>query len=211
MFTGIVQGTAKVVSIDEKPNFRTHVVELPEHMLEGLETGASVAHNGCCLTVTEIDGPRVSFDLMKETLRITYLGAVKEGDNVNVERAARFSDEIGGHLMSGHIMTTADIVKILTSENNRQIWFKVQDPALMKYILYKGYVGVDGISLTVGEVTPTRFCVHLIPETLTRTTLGVKKLGDRVNIEIDPQTQAVVDTVERVLAAKDAAQNAAEE
>lgn len=211
MFTGIVQGTAKVVSIDEKPNFRTHVVELPEHMLEGLETGASVAHNGCCLTVTEIDGPRVSFDLMKETLRITNLGAVKEGDNVNVERAARFSDEIGGHLMSGHIMTTADIVKILTSENNRQIWFKVQDPALMKYILYKGYVGVDGISLTVGEVTPTRFCVHLIPETLTRTTLGVKKLGDRVNIEIDPQTQAVVDTVERVLAAKDAAQSAAEE
>lgn len=211
MFTGIVQGTAKVVSIDEKPNFRTHVVELPEHMLEGLETGASVAHNGCCLTVTEIDGPRVSFDLMKETLRITNLGAVKEGDNVNVERAARFSDEIGGHLMSGHIMTTADIVKILTSENNRQIWFKVQDPALMKYILYKGYVGVDGISLTVGEVTPTRFCVHLIPETLTRTTLGLKKLGDRVNIEIDPQTQAVVDTVERVLAAKDAAQNAAEE
>lgn len=74
----------------------------------------------------------------------------------------------------------------------------------MKYILYKGYIGVDGISLTVGEVTPTRFCVHLIPETLQRTTLGVKKLGDRVNIEIDPQTQAVIDTVERVLAAKEA-------
>ena len=201
MFTGIVQGTARVVAIDEKPNFRTHVVELPEHMLAGLETGASVAHNGCCLTVTDIDGARVSFDLMKETLRITNLGA------------AKFSDEIGGHLMSGHIMTTAEVVKILTSENNRQIWFKVQDPTLMKYILYKGYIGVDGISLTVGEVTPTRFCVHLIPETLQRTTLGVKKLGDRVNIEIDPQTQAVIDTVERVLAAKEAAaalKNAAE-
>jgi riboflavin synthase alpha subunit len=105
--------------------------------------------------------------------------------------------------MSGHIMTTAEIVKILTSENNRQIWFKVQDPTLMKYILYKGFIGIDGISLTVGEVTPTRFCVHLIPETLQRTTLGAKKLGDRVNIEIDPQTQAVVDTVERVLAAKE--------
>ena len=204
MFTGIVQGTAKVVAIDEKSNFRTHVVELPEHMLAGLETGASVAHNGCCLTVTHIDGARVSFDLMKETLRITNLGEVGEGDSVNVERAAKFSDEIGGHLMSGHIMTTAEVVKILTSENNRQIWFKVQDPTLMKYILYKGYIGVDGISLTVGEVTPTRFCVHLIPETLQRTTLGVKKLGDRVNIEIDPQTQAVIDTVERVLAAKEA-------
>jgi riboflavin synthase alpha subunit len=105
--------------------------------------------------------------------------------------------------MSGHIMTTAEVVKILTSENNRQIWFKVQDPTLMKYILYKGFIGIDGISLTVGEVTPTRFCVHLIPETLQRTTLGAKKLGDRVNIEIDPQTQAVVDTVERVLAAKE--------
>lgn len=76
--------------------------------------------------------------------------------------------------MSGHIMTTAEVAKIVTSENNRQIWFKVQDPSLMKYILYKGFIGIDGISLTVGEVTPTRFCVHLIPETLQRTTLGAK-------------------------------------
>jgi riboflavin synthase len=205
MFTGIVQGTAKVVSIDEKPNFRTHVVELPETMLDGIETGASIAHNGCCLTVTEINGSHISFDLMKETLRITNLGELEVGDIVNIERAAKFSDEIGGHLMSGHIMSTAEIVKILASENNRQIWFKVQDPTLMKYILYKGFIGIDGISLTVGEVTATRFCVHLIPETLQRTTLSGKKLGQRVNIEIDPQTQAVVDTVERVLAAKEAA------
>ncbi|GGD14741.1 riboflavin synthase [Franconibacter pulveris 1160] len=205
MFTGIVQGTGKVVAIDEKPNFRTHVVELPEALLPGLETGASVAHNGCCLTVTEINGNRISFDLMKETLRITNLGDLQEGDVVNIERAAKFSDEIGGHLMSGHIMTTAEVAKILTSENNRQIWFKLQDPTLMKYILHKGFIGVDGISLTVGEVTPTRFCVYLIPETLQRTTLGAKKLGQRVNIEIDPQTQAVVDTVERVLASREAA------
>ena len=215
MFTGIVQGTAKIVSIDEKPNFRTHVVEMSADMLDGIETGASVAHNGCCLTVTEIDGNRISFDLMKETLRITNLGELAAGDVVNVERAARFSDEIGGHLMSGHIMTTAEVAKIVTSENNRQIWFKVQDPSLMKYILYKGFIGIDGISLTVGEVTPARFCVHLIPETLQRTTLGSKKLGSKVNIEIDPQTQAIVDTVERVLAAKEAeavriAQEAAE-
>lgn len=157
MFTGIVQGTAKVVSIDEKPNFRTHVVELPEYMLDGIETGASIAHNGCCLTVTEINDNQISFDLMKETLRITNLGELVVGDIVNVERAAKFSDEIGGHLMSGHIMTTAEVAKIVTSENNRQIWFKVQDPSLMKYILYKGFIGIDGISLTVGEVTPTRF------------------------------------------------------
>lgn len=205
MFTGIVQGVAKIIAIDEKPNFRTHVVELPPSLLPGLETGASVAHNGCCLTVTEIDGNRVSFDLMKETLRITNLGELAVGDLVNIERAAKFSDEIGGHLMSGHIMTTAEISKILTSENNRQIWFKPQDATLMKYILHKGFIGIDGISLTVGEVTASRFCVYLIPETLQRTTLGNKKLGQRINIEIDPQTQAVVDTVERVLAAREAA------
>lgn len=204
MFTGIVQGIATVVAIDEKENFRTHVVELPDAMLPGLEEGASVAHNGCCLTVTGIDANRVSFDLMKETLRITNLGDVTPGSLVNVERAAKFSDEIGGHLMSGHIMTTAEVAKIITSENNRQIWFKIQDASLMKYILHKGYIGIDGISLTVGEVTSTRFCVHLIPETLQRTTLGTRKLGQRVNIEIDPQTQAIVDTVERVLATRDA-------
>ena len=204
MFTGIVQGVAKIIAIDEKPNFRTHVVELPPSLLPGLETGASVAHNGCCLTVTQIDGNQVSFDLMKETLRITNLGELVVGDLVNIERAAKFSDEIGGHLMSGHIMTTAEVSKILTSENNRQIWFKPQDATLMKYILHKGFIGIDGISLTVGEVTASRFCVYLIPETLQRTTLGNKKLGQRVNIEIDPQTQAVVDTVERVLAARDA-------
>ncbi len=204
MFTGIVQGTATLVAISEKPNFRTHVIEMPEAMLPGLETGASVAHNGCCLTVTEIAGTRVSFDLMKETLRITNLGELAVGDVINVERAAKFNDEIGGHLMSGHIMTTAEVVKILTSENNRQIWFKIQDKSLMKYILHKGYIGIDGISLTVGEVTASRFCVHLIPETLQRTTLGSKKLGGRINIEIDPQTQAIVDTVERVLAQREA-------
>ena len=205
MFTGIVQGTAPVVSIDEKSNFRTHVVKFPQELLPDLELGASVAHNGCCLTVTKVEGDLVSFDLMKETLRITNLGDVTVGSVVNLERAAKFSDEIGGHLMSGHIICTAEIVKILTSENNRQIWFKMPNPELMKYVLHNGFIGIDGISLTIGEVTKSRFCVHLIPETLQRTTLGVKRLGDKVNIEIDPQTQAVVDTVERVLASRDAA------
>ncbi|WP_145497967.1 riboflavin synthase subunit alpha [Yersinia bercovieri] len=203
MFTGIVQGTAPVVAIEEKSNFRTHVVEMPTEMLPELALGASVAHNGCCLTVTAIEGHRVSFDLMKETLRITNLGDIQVGDVVNLERAAKFSDEIGGHLMSGHIICTAEITKIYTSENNRQIWFRMPSADLMKYILHKGFIGIDGISLTIGEVVGNRFCVHLIPETLARTTLGKKRLGHRVNIEIDPQTQAVVDTVERVLAQRD--------
>lgn len=205
MFTGIVQGTGTVVSIDEKPNFRTHIVRMPEDMLDNLQLGASVSHNGCCLTVTEVQGDLVSFDLMKETLRLTNLGDLNLGDQVNLERAARFNDEIGGHLMSGHIICTAEVAKILTSENNRQIWFRMPHEDLMKYVLHKGYIGIDGISLTIGEVTRTRFCVHLIPETLQRTTLGAKRLGDKINIEIDPQTQAIVDTVERVLESREAA------
>lgn len=199
MFTGIIQGTAEIIAIVEKQDFRTHTVRLPAALLPGLQAGASVAHNGCCLTVTAIDGDRVSFDLMRETLRITNLGLLQVGDRVNVERAARFGDDIGGHAMSGHIMGTADVTQVVESENNRQVWFRVPQ-SLGKYVFTKGYIGIDGISLTIGEVRGDEFCVNLIPETLARTTIGTRRPGDRINIEIDPQTQAIVDTVERVLA-----------
>ncbi|TCP11244.1 riboflavin synthase alpha chain [Crenobacter luteus] len=203
MFTGIVQGTAEIVRVVDKENFRTHALRLPAELLPGLTVGASVAHNGCCLTVTAIDGDIVSFDLMHETLRLTNLGQLAEGDRVNVERAARFGDDIGGHAMSGHIVSTGEVVKVVDTPNNRTMWFRL--PAqLMKYVLAKGYIGVDGCSLTIGEVEGDRFCVHLIPETLSRTLMGVRKPGDFVNIEIDPHTQAIVDTVERVLAERGA-------
>lgn len=200
MFTGIVQGKGRVIAIEDKGDFRTHIIELPNELVGNLETGASVANNGCCLTVTKIEGTKISFDLVKETLRLTNLGELKVGSEVNIERAAKYGDEIGGHVMSGHIVTTAEVAKIITSENNLQIWFRIFDKALMKYILHKGFIGIDGISLTVGDVVNNRFCVHLIPETRDRTTLGRKRLGDKVNIELDPQTQAIVDTVERVMA-----------
>lgn len=199
MFTGIVQGTAVLVAIEEKPLFRTHVLHFPDEWIQGLTIGASVSHNGCCLTVTQIENNRVSFDLIKETLSVTNLGCLQLGDRVNIERAARFSDEIGGHMMSGHIICQAEICKIIKSEENCELWFKVDIPNLMKYILHKGFIGIDGCSLTVGAVTASKFCVWLIPETLQRTLFAVRKPGDRVNIEIDPHTQAIVDTVERVL------------
>ncbi|EMJ5971523.1 riboflavin synthase subunit alpha [Proteus mirabilis] len=200
MFTGIVQGKGRVIAIEDKGDFRTHIIELPSELVNNLETGASIANNGCCLTVTKIDGNKISFDLVKETLRLTNLGELTVGSEVNIERAAKYGDEIGGHVMSGHIVTTAEIAKIITSENNLQIWFRIFDQTLMKYILHKGFIGIDGISLTIGDVVNNRFCVHLIPETRDRTTLGRKRLGDKVNIELDPQTQAIVDTVERVMA-----------
>ena len=199
MFTGIVQGMATLVAIEKKEMFQTHVIELSDDMVEGLTIGASVAHNGCCLTVTEINGTRISFDLMQATLRLTNLGRLKEGDLVNVERAAKFGDEIGGHSMSGHITLVADIVDVIKTENNRTIWFELPQES-MKYVLSKGYIGIDGCSLTIGEVEENRFSVHLIPETLNRTLFGSREVGNQVNIEFDPQTQAIVDTVERVLA-----------
>lgn len=198
MFTGIVQGTAEVVHIIEKERFRTHRIRLPEAALPGLEPGASVAHNGCCLTVTRIEDDLVDFDLMQETLRVTNLGELTVGDRVNFERAARFGDEIGGHAMSGHILCTAEVVAIDTSPNNHQVRFKLPS-AWRKYIFTKGYIGIDGISLTIGDVADDEFDVNLIPETLQRTNIGSRRIGDRVNIEIDPQTQAIVDTIERVL------------
>lgn len=200
MFTGIVQGLGKLIKVHRPSStFHTYIVELPQEAAENLQRGASVANNGCCLTITEIEGNCVSFDLMVETLAKTNLGLLKEGNCVNIERAARFGDEIGGHLMSGHIMTTVRIVEIEQDGFNRTVWFELPT-ALSPYILTKGFVGLDGCSLTVGEVGKTRFCVHLIPETLERTLFGSRQTGDQVNIEIDPNTQATVDTVERLMA-----------
>jgi riboflavin synthase len=201
MFTGIVQGTAEVITIEEKRDFRSHTIRLPTAFSQDLQTGASVAHNGCCLTVTRIQGDLVSFDLMRETLRVTNLGELQVGDRVNCERAARFGDEIGGHQMSGHILCTGQVEEIEISENNRRVRIRLPED-LAKYLFIKGYIGVDGISLTIGEVVGSTFDVNLIPETLQRTNLGSRQVGDRVNIEIDPQTQAIVETVERVLASR---------
>ncbi len=201
MFTGIVQGTARLIDIIEKKNFRTHIIELDESLVHGITTGASVAHNGCCLTVTAIDGNKLAFDLMQETLQVTNLGELQIGDQVNIERAARFGDEIGGHQMSGHILFTANVHEVILSDNNCRIWFSIPEQ-YQRFIFSKGYIGIDGISLTIGEVNNSRFNVNLIPETLSRTNIDSRKPGDRINIEIDPQTQAIVETVERIMATK---------
>ncbi len=202
MFTGIVQGTGMITAIRQpSPDFRTHTVELPEHMAGNLQIGASVANNGCCLTITRIEGRRVDFDLMRETLDKTNLGALQSGSPVNLERAARFGDEIGGHMMSGHIIATTEITRIDQNQHNRTLWFTLPEQ-LRPYILTKGFIGLDGCSLTIGDVTDSEFNVHLIPETLERTLFGQRRAGDTINIEIDPQTQAVVDTVVRVMAAQ---------
>ncbi|WP_087025468.1 riboflavin synthase subunit alpha [Thaumasiovibrio subtropicus] len=201
MFTGIVHSAVPIAAIEEKADFRRHAFDFSDELLEGLVLGASVANNGCCLTVAEISGSRVSFDLIDETLEKTNLDAVTVGSAINIERAAKFGDEIGGHLMSGHIIDVATVVSVVPSENNLEVVLRVA-PCWAKYILPKGFVGVNGISLTVGRVEENQFSLHIIPETIARTNIGEWQVGDKINLEIDPQTQAVVDTVERVMDAR---------
>ncbi|QMT34177.1 riboflavin synthase [Conchiformibius steedae DSM 2580] len=202
MFTGIVAGMGVLEKVQRPaPDFCTFHVRLPEGMGKDLTEGASVAHNGCCLTVTAVQGDCAQFDLMAETLAKTNLGGLQEGSRINIERAARIGDEIGGHLMSGHIWGQTEVLAVEHSEHNCTVWLALPE-ALRPYVLPKGFVGLDGCSLTVGEVRDDAFCVYLIPETLRRTRFSECEAGMRVNMEIDPQTQAVVDSVKRVLAAQ---------
>lgn len=198
MFTGIIQEIAQLIDIKDKKGYLTYTLKLPTAMIASLKVGYSISNDGCCLTIVDISGDTVSFDLVAETLAITTLGRKIIGDYINVERAAKLGDEIGGHLMSGHIACRGKIVQIQPSINNYQLTVMIPKP-FAKYILYKGFFGIDGISLTVGKVVDNTFKLHLIPETLARTTLSHKKEGEEVNIEIDTQTQTIVDTVERIM------------
>lgn len=218
LFTGIVQGKAQIRSISslgskvaewdgDTHDMRTFQVAFPKDSSHGdmgtVTIGASIALNGTCLTVTETDleGNTATFDVIEETLKRTNLGGLREGSAVNFERSARVGDEIGGHTVSGHVQTTARIVNVTTGDGKTRMDFSLTDPFWKKYVLQKGFVSIDGCSLTVGETTGEGgFCVYLIPETLRVTVLGDKAVGDMVNVEVEAQTQAIVDTVERVLA-----------
>ena len=198
MFTGIVQGLADVVALYKEEQFMTLRIKLPIQKSDNLSIGASIAINGTCLTVTEFNQNEVQFDLIQETLAVTNLQSLSVGDKVNFERAARIGDEIGGHLLSGHVSAIVSIDRIERTDNNCVMWMSAPDN-LMQYILPKGFVALNGCSLTIGEVAGSRFNVYLIPETLSATSFGTAIVGDQINLEVDPQTQAVVDTVNRHL------------
>ena len=200
MFTGIVQGRGEVIALSGDELVRL-VVRVPS--VEGLTRGASIAINGVCLTAVEWQDHDVSFDVIGETLRVTNLGALKPGDAVNVERAARYGDEIGGHLLSGHVHAMARVVRLEEQGENLAVTLQV-DPELERYLMPKGYVALDGCSLTLGpQIDNGQFQVFLIPETREVTVIESRAIGDTINLEIDTQTQAIVDTVERVLASRE--------
>jgi riboflavin synthase len=205
MFTGIVQAQCTVADVVELDGARRLVVELGP-LAEGLELGASVANNGTCLTASEISDGRVSFDVIDETLERTNLGLLRPGDLVNIERSMRMGDEIGGHEVSGHVSTTGTVVEIeRRSGENQRTWIEV-GAEWMPYLHQKGFVALDGASLTISHLDRdrNRIAVSLIPETLARTTFGRHVVGDRVNVEVEYRTQVIVDTIRRMLSDPDA-------
>jgi len=200
MFTGIVAGTGTIAKISGSDVIRI-VIDFNSVSTDNLEKGASVSIDGICLTVVEIDSPKIAFDVIPETLQKTTLGEKSVGSKVNLERALKMGDELGGHLLSGHILGTGKITKRKSGNNHLDL--EVKCPVtILKYVQEKGYIAIDGISLTIGEVSSTGFDLHLIPETISLTTIGDKEVGDTVNIEIDSMTQTIVSTVERILEAR---------
>eukprot|EP00128_Syssomonas_multiformis_P012528 Colp12_sorted_trinity150504_noHs@26258 len=204
MFTGIVRGLEPVVEIiKQADNWRLRVA-LEGALAERLDKGNSIAINGTCLTVVDFTASGsqviVDFDVMLESLNKTTLGSLKVGDRVNVERAMRYGDEVGGHQVTGHVDTTGTIDQIDSSPNHYEVFVRVPHPENFgRFLFPKGWIAIDGTSLTVVKVEGDRFSVCLIPETLARTTLGNRKVGDKVNLEFDSHAKVTVLTLERVL------------
>ena len=203
MFTGIVQKLAQVKGLERDENLVRLSIEL-DQLSTGLELGASVAVNGVCLTVSDVKDSTGCFDVIPETLATTNLDLLSSASLVNVERSYKVGDEIGGHIVSGHIGSTAELQSVHHEKHDRVLTFQI-DESWMKFIFHKGFVALDGASLTISSVNRAENCfsVSLIPETLARTTLGLLEAGGLVNVEVEAQTVSIVETVERVMAERE--------
>ncbi|GAA1144016.1 riboflavin synthase [Nocardioides aquiterrae] len=193
MFTGIVEELGTVAAVEDQGDAIRLSIRATT-VLEDAGLGDSIAVNGCCLTVATLDGDTWTADVMQETLDKTSLYGVRPGDTVNLERAVTADKRLGGHIVQGHVDGVGTVVSRTPSEH----WEVVEiamPTALARYLVDKGSITVDGVSLTVVEADDDRFTVSLIPETLARTTLGTRQPGDRVNLEVD----VIAKYVERLL------------
>ena len=199
MFTGIVQGRCEVILAQREGALTTISVDLGR-LAEDLRTGASVALNGVCATATHVCETVATFHLVDETTTLTNLGDVAAGYRVNVERSFKVGDEVGGHVLSGHIGCTARVTAVETVEGLASMSVFVPGP-WCDYLMKKGFIALDGASLTIAELNRDagRATVKLIPETLVRAGFENRAVGDRLNLEVDFQTQAIVDTVRELL------------
>ncbi|MBM3253315.1 MAG: riboflavin synthase [Candidatus Omnitrophica bacterium] len=183
MFSGIVEELGIIKNLRKKQDFIGLEVEA-DKVLEEVSAGDSIALNGACLTIVKLNKTSLLFDIMKETLNKTNLQFLKVQDRVNLERPLRLSNFISGHLLSGHIDGLGYISKRIISQNETKLDIKIPK-ILYGYIVPKGSVAVDGVSLTIADIREDTFSVYLIPFTKTKTTLGIKKIKDPVNIEVD--------------------------
>jgi riboflavin synthase len=186
MFTGIITAIGTVAAIDPigaGQDMRL-AIETPQGWLSGAEIGASIACSGCCLTVVTLDNNRFNVEVSAESLSKTTLGQWRPGSRINLERALKMGDEMGGHVVSGHVDGLAEVVSE-TPENGSTRWLFQLPESLARFVAPKGSVTIDGVSLTVNEVEGASFGVNIIPHTSTVTTFGELAPGRRVNIEID--------------------------
>ncbi|MBI2261623.1 MAG: riboflavin synthase [Caulobacterales bacterium] len=183
MFTGIVTDIGRVRSVRQTERDRRYEIETAWDT-SGIDLGASISHAGCCLTVTEKGPGWFAVEVSGETLSKTTLGDWSEGDRVNLERAARLGDEMGGHVVSGHVDGLGRVVSVTPEGGSHRIEIEAPEP-LHRYIAPKGSITVDGVSLTVNAVEGRTFGLNIIPHTWEATTLGDLKPGDAVNLEID--------------------------
>ncbi len=196
MFTGLVECLAPVVDVIPEPPGKRLVIVAPT-LAASASIGDSIAINGCCLTVVEIDDDRLAFQAGSETLERTNLGALTDGDHVNLERSLRLDDQLGGHYVTGHIDGCGTLQQRIDDRDWSTLWFRMP-PALGCQMASKGSVAVDGVSLTLVEVEKDRFSVALIPHTLHITTLGKLDVGARVNLETDLLAKYVQKQLESV-------------
>ena len=196
MFTGIVETTGQIRRAEPTSNGGTQLV-IGTRLATELEIGASLALNGCCLTVTAVNGSEIRFDLLGETLRRTNLGDLKPGDIINLERPMLANGRFDGHIVQGHIDTTARIESIEPTGSDHRVEVALPE-SFSRYVVFKGSIAVDGISLTVAELHRDRFVIWIIPHTWQFTNLHQRRPGDRVNLEFD----LIAKYVERMLAAQ---------
>jgi riboflavin synthase len=183
MFTGIIEELGKVSAIEKQPDAIRLTISCGK-VLSDLKRGDSISCSGTCLTAMEIDGSSFTADVMLETLKRSSLSEVKVGDVINLERAMQHETRFGGHIVQGHVDGVGEVISREKSDN--WDWVRIRIPAdLMKYVVMKGSITIDGISLTVNELGDDHIAVSLIPETLEVTTLGYKQPGDKVNVEAD--------------------------
>ena len=198
MFTGIVSGQGYIHKVKNNVDYASITIKASAGFSKNLKRGASVAVNGVCLTAKKGATDLLEFDVITETLEKTNFKLLSKGNKVNLERSMKADTEIGGHLVSGHIHGVGIIKSINDRGQTKDL--RIQPPAsLMEYLFYKGYVGLNGCSLTIGKVFKSSFNIHLIPETIKVTNFQKMKKGDLINIEIDQTTINTVETIKKIM------------